>query len=542
MNQINTGNFFKRFKLAVYLLPLVVVCFTFTYAATDSVIHDYSNNYFPAFLVTEGIAPESVVFDILDFNEYVWSKGFSNELTDFYLNSPFIATLFYPLALIKNASYSKLIFNLFCISLFALTLKVFSRNHLKENEWPALLLIPLIFFIPLKNNLEFGQLYLLITSLTLLAYHFIIVRNRFVGELLLSLSIFIKIFPLFYCIPLIYQKKWRSILTVFILSTLLFCLSIFVGGWSFWATYLFDVLPNAILNESTVDYRSNAQSVEVFLKTIFVRDVYYNSQSAFNNVMAFKVTSVLVKSFVLASAITLSFKHKKQLFKVLSIWVVALFLTQPRTATYAQILWLIPAIEVARSGLSKKWKVAFLCILLLVCNFPFHWLRGGPIVFEFSRMWLSIALAFISFRCFNFNFNPTFLKAFLILCIPLLTMSFIKEVEPNSSVYVLKPNTHFMVHDFNSEDNVLVYNVLGKKGNESIRSTIKVESLDRTSCYISNNQVFYKKQQLTNNNAVKKKPALINGCDVYYLTDHHSRRGAFTIKKINVCSVNKTSL
>jgi hypothetical protein len=163
---LDTGNFFNRFKLAVYLLPLVVVCFALTYAATDTVIHDYSNNYFPALLVTEGIAPESVVFDILDFNEYVWSRGYSNELTDFYLNSPFIATLFYPLALIKNASYSKLIFNLFCLSLFALTLHIFSSNHLKKNEWPALLLIPLIFFIPLKNNLEFGQLYLLITSLT----------------------------------------------------------------------------------------------------------------------------------------------------------------------------------------------------------------------------------------------------------------------------------------------------------------------------------------------------------------------------------------
>ncbi|MFT4756289.1 MAG: hypothetical protein ACI91R_000934 [Vicingaceae bacterium] len=148
----------------------------------------------------------------------------------------------------------------------------------------------------------------------------------------------------------------------------------------------------------------------------------------------------------------------------------------------------------------------------------------------------------ICYCYFNFSFNATFLQAFSILSIPLLTLSSIKEVKPKSSVYVLTPNIHFIVYNFNSENNPFVYSVLGKKGNESIRTAIRVDSFGRTSSYISKNHVFYKKQQLTNKNAVKKKPALINGCYVYYLTDHHAIRGAFTIKKINVHSENKTAL
>jgi hypothetical protein len=535
LSHVSNVKFLQRFKLFAFLLPLVILCLGFAVSAASGLIHDYSNNYFPALLLTEGIAPELVVFDIFKFNSYVWSKGYPNELTDFYLNSPFIATFFYPLALIKNAYYSKLIFNLLCILLFAVALQVFGKNHLTKTERPFLLLIPLIFFTPIRNNIEFGQLYLLVVSLTLLAYHYILVQKNYLGGSLLSLAIHIKLFPVFYCIPLIYTKKWKSVAALIVSSLALFCISIYTGGWSFWQNYLFEVLPNAIANESTVDFRSNAQSFDVFLKTLFVQDDYYNPDAVFNSVTAFKLISILLKSSVLAVAISLSFRHKEQMFQVLSIWVVALFLTQPRTATYAQILWLIPAIEVLKSDLSTKWKVAFSCLLLLVCNFPFHWFRGAPIVIEFSRLWLSIATAGIVFYAFHFRFNSRFWKGFLIILVPFLALSAQSEVSSNGSEYVLEQKNHFVIHDFGVENNRLTYQALGKKGNETIHTDIHIESFETDVCKLVNNEIYYKNTPLTNNHSIKKTPVLINGCDVYYLTDYHSRRGAFTLKKINVC-------
>lgn len=535
MTLVSNNNFFQRFKLYAYLIPLAILCLAFAFLETSGFVHDYSNNYFPALLVTEGIAPETIVFDIFDFNNYVWSKGYSNELTDFYLNSPFIATLFYPLALIKNAYYSKLIFNLICIVLFLVTFMILSKKHLTNVQRPFLLLVPLIFYVPIRNNIEFGQLYLLIFSLILLAYHYISIQKNYAGASLLSLAVFIKIFPLFYCLPLLYNKKWLSIGVLIVSSLLLFCVSLYIGGWSFWERYLFYVLPNAIANESTVDFRSNAQSFDVFLKTIFVKDDYYNPSAVLNNVYAFKVLSTILKSLILAVAISLSFQHKTHLFKVLSIWMVALFLTQTRTATYAQILWLIPSIEVLKSSTLTKWKVLFLCLLLVICNFPFHWLQNTFILLEFSRLWLSFIAAGLAYYSFNFRFNLNFSKVYIVIFIPLLVIILLKKDNNSASDYVLTPNNLFMIHDFGVHNDTLSYKALSKKGNETFTTDIAVTSFDSTTCNIKNNQVYYKKVQLTSNNAIKKKPVLINGCEVFYLTDHHSRRGAFTLKKFNVC-------
>jgi len=54
---------------------------------------------------------------------------------------------------------------------------------------------------------------------------------------------------------------------------------------------------------------------------------------------------------------------------------------------------------------------------------------------------------------------------------------------------------------------------------------------------IKDNQVFVDGQQVTHTNSLKKKAVLINNCDVYFLTDHRSRYGVFTLKKTNICKI-----
>jgi len=534
MKQLNRIKNYLTTNPIGYLIPTVLVGLIFSIFALDQPLHDFANNYFPALLATENIPPETVLYDIYDFNQYAWSKGYNDVLADFYLNSPFTATLFYPFAFIKNAFYSKLIFNLISVLFFTLALQLFSKKYLNKNNHFLLLLIPLLFFVPIRNNIEFGQVYLLVLSFILLGYYFIDTNKKFTGELLLGLSILTKVFPIYYCIPLVYSKKWKSIALVITSTLVLLAISVLIRGFSFWERYLFEVMPNAFLNESTVNFQSNAQTFTVFVKTLFVQDQYYNPDVLFNSEITYKIISWTFTAIFLSLAISTSFNQKEKPFRLLSIWVVTLFLIQSRTATYAQILWLIPALEIFRGEFSKTTKIGSFILLLLICNFPFHWLNGLPIVIEFTRMWLSIILGLTFLYSFNAKLNLAFIKVFLIVFIPFLIPIALKKPNVENSDYVLSKKEYFLIHDFYSENNVLVYEALGKNGNEVIHSNILISKFDSTSCKVIDGQVFYKDKKITNDYSLKKNPVLVNDKEIYYLTDHHSRRGAYTLKKITV--------
>lgn len=534
MKQLNRiKNTFPSYRFW-YLIPTIILGVLFSVLALNQPLHDYANNYFPALLALEGVTPETVLFDIYDYNHYIWSKGYTEALADFYLNTPFTATLFYPLALVKNAFYSKFLFNLLSVVLFTFSLRLFFRKYLKEKEQIYLLLLPILFYIPLRNNIEFGQVYLLILSLVLLGYYAIDTNRKVVGEILLSVAILTKIFPIFYCIPLIYKRKWKSIITVFISTLILLFISVLVGGISFWKTYLLEIMPNAFLNESTVNFQSNAQSFTVFVKTLFVPDSYYNTDAVFNSPTLYKIITWLFSSFILSIAISASLNARKQTLRLLSIWIITLFLIQSRTTTYAQILWLIPAFEIFRGEFSKATKVGVFLLLLLVCNFPFHWLIDLPILIKFSRMWLSILLGIICLYSFNAKLNLQFLKVFLVLFLPFLLLTISKKQQTEDSDYVLDKKEYFLIHDFYTQDNFLVYEALGKNGNEIVKTQIPIERFDTTVCQIIEGQIFYKNKKITKSHSLKKNAVLINDKEIYYLTDQHSRRGAYTIKKIPV--------
>jgi len=502
-------------------------------------LHDYSNSYFPALLATENAHPESIVFDIYQFNKYAWGKGYHEVLIDFYLNSPFTSTFFYPFALIEDAYFSKAIFNGLSILLFLTGIFLLSKKHLKDKEY-YLLLLPFIFIRSIQNNILFGQSYFIVFFLVVTAYVLIEKNRQSLGVTALSLAAFIKIFPVFYGLPFLFSKQWKTIGYGVVITGVLIFISIYISGIGFWKVYLLEVLPNAIANESTTDFWYSSQSIDVFLRTLFIADEYYNPNAIFDSYKSYKILGWIIKSVVIGIAIQLSFRSKDKLFELLSIWIVVLFLTQTRTATYAQILWIIPSITVIiNSSLSKNAKLFYFAILFLVANFPFHWLEELQIVLRFSRMWLSILLAVIFFLSFKQKVNYKYIVAISLLLLPLNLKAIFYNENQSNSEYVINEKKHFMIYDFEENNGSLLYHALGRNGDETVIATININSFDSTLCEIIDNQVYYQDIQLTFNKALKKKPILINGCEVYYLTDHHSRRAAFTMKKIDVCGLTR---
>jgi hypothetical protein len=212
-----------------------------------------------------------------------------------------------------------------------------------------------------------------------------------------------------------------------------------------------------------------------------------------------------------------------------------MFLLQSRTATYAQVLWLIPLFDVIKNHTNLQRKLLFILLLGLVCNFPFHWLQQQPLIIEFSRLWLSIGLFVIYFSELKVNKLYRYVGIAILALAPLYLPKLFASPQENNSVYVLDGKEYFIIYDYGVNDNYLVYSAIGIQGDTTVHTAIAVHSFDTTNSSIINGQVYFEDEQLTNNYSLKKKAVIINDCELYYLTDYHSRRYFFTLKKIPLC-------
>ena len=520
-----------HWKTLLYFCPILIVLFYFFFQSLFFNLHDFSNSYFSARMIREGIS-HSQLFDIYEFNSYIWNLGYPNVLVDFYLNSPFTISLFYPLSFIENPYVAKAIFNLMSIVLFSWSIYVLIRKKL-EARYSILLVLPIIFFIPIRNQILFGQSYFLIFSLVIFGFLFIENKREGIGSSLLNVAVLLKIFPVFYGVSLLFYKSWKAILLGVLSLIILMLFSIYISGYSLWETYFMEIIPNAIQNNSTVDFRFNAQSIDVFLKTLLIEDSYYNPNAIFNNERIYILLKWMFKSVIIAFAIGVSFKNKNNLFKLLSIWIVTLFLLQSRTATYAQILWIIPAICFLNQKVSTSKKIIFLVVVFIVCNIPVNKLNYLPIFFKFSRLWATILLAILFYSSFSVRLKLKWLVGVFMVLTPLHLKVF-NESEKMSSEYVLAQKEYFLVYDFFEKDGSLFIKVLGGNGEQTVDTHIPISSFNEDISGIKKNQIVLEEKVILEDYSLKKKPVLVNNKEVYYLTDHRSRRGAYTLKKLPI--------
>ena len=527
---------FKKFLNIVYFpwsLPLQLVLGYFFIKSLGFPLHDFSNGYFPAYAHSHS---ENIdfVWDVFQFNTYVWNLGYPEVLVDFYINTPFLIFFFQPFSFFQDAHLAKALFNLLGICIFLISLRMLLRVYIKKNlSKYLLLLLPVLFFVPLRNQIFFGQLYFFVFALIVLALIYI-ERNRSEKALLfITLAGLLKIFPAVYGVIFLVQRRYKSLFLAITFSLILILFSMIVVGFETWKFYLFKVVPNTIENQSGVGFQFNAQSLSVFLKTLLVHDDFYNPNPVFNSFIFYKILLWLFKSIVLGLSIQASIDIKKDNFALFAIWTVALLLIQDRTATYTQLLWIIPMLYIFSKPLASKYKIVVFINLLLLCNLPLKWMDSMPIFLKFGRLWLSLVFAMVFFLfLIKRNIIKTQLLTLLVVT-PLCLFSILNHNQTKSD-YVLNNKGYFMVYDYGFENGKLFYEALGKEGKVKEETTIQVQSFETGIIEIIDNQLFYKDKQITSEKSLKAKPILVNGKEIYFLSDYNTRRMHYTLRKINI--------
>ena len=137
------------------------------------------------------------------------------------------------------------------------------------------------------------------------------------------------------------------------------------------------------------------------------------------------------------------------------------------------------------------------------------------------------------FRLIDTRFYLKYIVLAFVVLFP-LSYSVLKGEVKDTSQYALSEKKHFVIYDFFNDQGKLAYKALGGNGDETITTDISITSFDTESISIKDHQLYNGDQLITKNISLKKKPVLVNNSRVYFLTDHHSRRGAFTLKYIDI--------
>ncbi|WP_084625890.1 glycosyltransferase family 87 protein [Flavobacterium soli] len=515
----------KQFILKYYPFGIMLLlCIFYMYKAISFPLHDFANYYFGAQFLADGEFNTSIYFPS-EFNKAIADLGFENIFVSYAPNTPFLAVFFLPFTMISVVK-AKIFFNL--ISSFLLLLSCFRLFDFYKINLKYAILIPIVFFIPIKNNLLFGQVYFLLFFLlaeSLIAYEKQQLKKM---SLFLSLSIALKVFPILFLLLFIFKKQYKPLIYICGVCAFLFGISLLLTGLEVWVFFLKTVLPRASNGEIATAFVDNYQSVFMFLKRLLVYDEIENpyafsvASSYFPiSILAFKLGCISLGYFI-----TRNSNNNLQIF---SFWILASILLSPYGSTYTFIVLLFAFLTLAKSEISNFKKILLFGILFLTNNLSVSFFIENQFPFSYVRLFFLIAF-FILFMIYFYK-KSTFIKAFSMGCFVFFMGTFFKQNISKTSTSFLTEESPILIYDYKITNNQLTYFYWNEKGENT--NSVPLLSNKAEKLELKNNQIYYNNKQLTFDKSNKLKPTLIDQKTILFLSDYERGIGFYTLQKLN---------
>ncbi|MDO5977702.1 glycosyltransferase family 87 protein [Flavivirga spongiicola] len=496
---------------------IFIICSLFIYKAFYFPIHDFANYYFSAFFLKGGDFTSNIYFPHY-FNLKIADLDYHNIFVSYAPNTPFLALLFVPFTLC-TVTVSKLMFNILGLILFLYSLKkLFEVYKIKAHY---LYIIPLVFFIPLKNNFLFGQTYLILFFL--LSEGFLAYKNErfFKMSLFWGFAILLKVFPIILFGLLLFKKKYKAFIYLGLSCALLLGASLIANGSEVWEFYFTSVLPKFNNGEIAKEFALNYQSMFMLLKGIFM-----------SNTLAFSITLLLFKLIIIVISYFFTRQETSEI-KTFSFWIFLTILLSPYGSSYSNILLLFLFVFYLNHLTFDYKNIVIISLFFLIANIPIHFFAKFPLPFSFPKLVLSILLfAFLiekSFKYIRWKLSVCFISSIVLIAILLNNWK-----NQNQDNYPLVESQPILTYDYTVIDGLLNYIYWNQNGKNTQSTEIRTKDIDTSQVYLKSNQVFYKNKQLTFNNDNKLKPAVINDTTLIYLSDFKRGIGFYQLRYISL--------
>jgi hypothetical protein len=516
-----------RLTWRLAMVPFIVICAYYTWKSAQFPLHDFSNYYFPARLLIDGkLNPD--IYDPYTFNQSISNYSEENVFACFSPNPPSVSILFSPFAFFSS-SIGKVIFNVISILLF--TLSIFRLcGFLKLSQSLAFIFIPVIFFVPLKNNLLFGQSYLLLCSLIIEGYLAHKSDRPFASAFFWMIAIFLKVFPGILFGYLLIKKKFKeaTILLAFCIMFLIICIA--VQGTEIWKYFLTVVLPSTTAGEINSAYSVSLQSAHMIFKYLFVLDPVLNPHPVFDSRIFASIGVALYTTIMLTLSLTAVQKVKNDLL-IIGILLLGMQLISPQGSTYSNLLLIITAIAI-QGNISTIKSIIVFVLVFLISNLPAAAFQNFPVPFSFPRLLLLLTLfaTLVSFE----KIYPNMIIGAAIMILTMASVLLKIEKPRDSNSYFIIDKNHPLIFDLGLENGYFYYKFWDDEGAHKITSITTLQSFSQKGLKIFNDQIFLNDQQITNSSGHKIKPALINKNEIVYLSDDGRGLGFYAIRSFKL--------
>lgn len=512
---------YNQYYPLIFLLALLA---WFINKAAGAPFSDFGGYYFGSQELLRGNYQH--VYDTYSLNALIAQKGYPGVFVCYAPFPPFTSIVFAPFLLLPIA-VAKIVFNIFSTAVFVFTLtraiKFFSIPN-----WVTWL-IPVLFFIPLRNNIFFGQAYLLLFVLLIEGYMAYKKGRMVLAALLWSVAIVFKLFPLVILFFLVVKKQYKQALYCLAGCMLLGIVSVLVNGFAVWQYYGFTIFPRATSGDLNAGYTFLFQSACMLLKNLFVYDAVQNPHAWFNSQAVFIISMVLYKAALLAGCVGITLNKKATDVIAFAGWVTASLLLSPNGSTYSLILLLFPLLALCNS--KQIYLYVAMALLFFINTIPVQALANWPLLLKFPRLYLLLVLFLLLVIDAGVRFQPKPLIAFFIVLLLAEAPKLFAQKE--NSAYLL-PNDLPLVYAYAIKDNRLVYYYWDEKGSNETVTGYAVQQYSTGDLEIKNNQLYFKGKQLTSTPDRKQQAMLVNGRHIIYLSDQNRGFGFYALRQLSL--------
>ncbi len=521
-----------KHTLWIYILPIIVFSIYYLIKSYWFLPHDFANYYFGAYFLEHGVF-SSIIYDPVWFNQNIFEVQ-KDVFASYAPNTPFLALFFWPLTLV-SFSTAKLLFNITSLLLFGYAL----RNLFDEYKIPYIhyLTVFLLFFFPIKNNILFGQLYLLLFFL--ISEGFLAYKKNYYYKMggLWGLAILLKIFPILFFAFLLLRKKIKGLIILVVCSVALLGISVYINGIDSWAFFFQNILPKASKGEISGEFIKNYQSILMFLKHVFVVHQTKNPFPLIDNSYYYHFFLLVSKIILVGYGFYFSFKNNSSL-QTFSYWILITYLLSPYGSNYSSVLLLFIVIHLFSNNFSfkNKYKFGILFLLFLISNLPIQYLFDFPIPISFLKLFLFIILWSVLIFKEQISYKLHITIGSIALMISLFVTNLSQQnstiLSDNRNTLIIKQQS--IIYDYSITNGYLVYKYWSEKGSQTKKTEYKVTSINYDNVYVKDKNVYYLDKQLTDNTANKLKPAIVNGDTLIYLSDYKRGVGFYNFQKIMI--------